>query len=97
MRKNHKRVSFSSFFISSINCELSNCCHGKKYGGAAYWDTEAFLIPFYLGIRNKNIARNLLLFRYNTLNRAIENAKKLGLKGALYPMVTFDGHECHNE
>ncbi len=23
--------------------------------------------------------------------------QKLGLKGALYPMVTFDGVECHNE
>ena len=70
---------------------------GEKYGGAAYWDTEAFLIPFYLGIYDKSVARNLLMFRYNTLNKAIKNASKLGLKGALYPMVTFDGTECHNE
>lgn len=70
---------------------------GEKYGGAAYWDTEAFLIPFYLGIADSSVARNLLLFRYQTLEQAKENAKKLGLSGALYPMVTFDGHECHNE
>lgn len=70
---------------------------GEKYGGAAYWDTEAFLIPFYLGIADASIARNLLLFRYQTLPQAKENAKKIGLSGALYPMVTFDGQECHNE
>lgn len=70
---------------------------GEKYGGAAYWDTEAFLIPFYLGVSQPNVARNLLLFRYNTLEQAKRNAGKLGLKGAFYPMVTFDGNECHNE
>lgn len=70
---------------------------GEKYGGAAYWDTEAFLIPFYLGVSQPNVARNLLLYRYNTLEQAKNNASKLGLKGALYPMVTFDGNECHNE
>ena len=70
---------------------------GEKYGGAAYWDTEAFLLPFYLGVADASVAKNLLLFRYQTLEQAKENAKKLGLSGALYPMVTFDGRECHNE
>jgi len=55
------------------------------------------LIPFYLGIADASVAKNLLLFRYQTLPQAMENAKKLGLSGALYPMVTFDGRECHNE
>lgn len=70
---------------------------GEKYGGAAYWDTEAFLIPFYLGVSEPDTARNLLLYRYNTLEQAKINAAKLGLRGALYPMATFDGNECHNE
>lgn len=70
---------------------------GEKYGGAAYWDTEGFLIPFYLGAADSSVARSLLMFRYNTLEKAKANAKKLGLAGALYPMVTFDGQECHNE
>ncbi len=70
---------------------------GEKYGGAAYWDTEAFLIPFYLGVCSKEVVKNLLLYRFNTLDKAIGNAKLLGLKGALFPMVTFNGHECHNE
>ena len=37
------------------------------------------------------------MFRYNTLEKARENAAKLGVGGALYPMVTFNGEECHNE
>ncbi|GIS04565.1 MAG: hypothetical protein CM15mP107_1850 [Bacteroidota bacterium] len=38
-------------------------------------------------------------YRYHHLSRAIENAEKLGFnKGAaLYPMVTMNGEECHNE
>ncbi|QCX33023.1 glycoside hydrolase family 65 protein [Caloramator sp. E03] len=70
---------------------------GEKYGGSTYWDTEAFCFPFYLCTHDKNVARNLLLYRYNHLEKAKENAKKLGLKGALYPMVTMNGEECHNE
>lgn len=70
---------------------------GEKYGGSTYWDTEAFCLPFYLSCRESSIARNLLLYRYNHLQKAKENAAKLGVKGALYPMVTMNGEECHNE
>lgn len=70
---------------------------GEKYGGSTYWDTEAYCIPFYLSTREEYIAKNLLIYRYNQLEKAKENAAKLGLKGALYPMVTMNGEECHNE
>ncbi len=72
---------------------------GEKYGGSTYWDTEAYCIPFYMGTKKPNVAKNLLLYRYNHLGKAIENAKKLGFKNgaALYPMVTMNGEECHNE
>lgn len=72
---------------------------GEKYGGSTYWDTEAFVLPFYLSTSDTHVARNLLLYRYKQLGRAIENAGKLGFKGgaALYPMVTMNGEECHNE
>lgn len=70
---------------------------GEKYGGATYWDTEAYAIPMYLSIADSNISKNLLLYRYNQLDNAFVNAKKQGLEGALYPMVTFTGIECHNE
>ncbi|MDC1509041.1 family 65 glycosyl hydrolase domain-containing protein, partial [Saprospiraceae bacterium] len=72
---------------------------GEKYGGSTYWDTEAYCLPFYLSTTNESVARNLLIYRYNQLDRAIENAEKLGFSNgaALYPMVTMNGEECHNE
>jgi len=72
---------------------------GEKYGGSTYWDTEAYCIPFYLGTAPANVSKNLLIYRWKHLDRAIENAGKLGFsKGAaLYPMVTMNGEECHNE
>jgi len=72
---------------------------GEKYGGSTYWDTEAYCIPFYMSTKDKEVARNLLVYRYKQLGPAIENAKKLGFTNgaALYPMVTMNGEECHNE
>ena len=70
---------------------------GEKYGGATYWDTEACILPMYLSITDEEVARQLLVYRHNQLEQAYTNAQKQGLKGALYPMVTFTGIECHNE
>jgi len=72
---------------------------GEKYGGSTYWDTEAYCIPFYLSTAPQEVSKNLLIYRYKHLEKAIENAQKLGFdKGAaLYPMVTMNGEECHNE
>jgi maltose phosphorylase len=72
---------------------------GEKYGGSTYWDTEAYCLPFYLGTAEQQVAKNLLIYRHKHLQRAIENAVKLGFKNgaALYPMVTMNGEECHNE
>lgn len=72
---------------------------GEKYGGASYWDTEAYCLPFFLAGHQSNVARQLLLYRFNHLDKAIENASKLGFSdgAALFPMVTMNGEECHNE
>ncbi|WP_248722068.1 glycoside hydrolase family 65 protein [Seonamhaeicola sp. ML3] len=72
---------------------------GEKYGGSTYWDTEAYCIPFYMATKDQSVAKTLLEYRYNHLDRAIENAGKLGFTNgaALYPMVTMNGEECHNE
>jgi maltose phosphorylase len=72
---------------------------GEKYGGSTYWDTEAYCIPFYLGTSDAAIARQLLRYRFQQLPQAIANAQKLGFTSgaALYPMVTMNGEECHNE
>lgn len=72
---------------------------GEKYGGTTYWDTEAYCIPFFLMTAPQEVTRQLLVYRYKHLERAIENAQKLGFGNgaALYPMVTINGEECHNE
>lgn len=72
---------------------------GEKYGGVTYWDTEAYCLPFYLSTSDPKVARNLLVYRYKHLPKAIENAKKLGFVdgAAFYPFVTMNGEECHNE
>ena len=72
---------------------------GEKYGGVTYWDTEAYCLSFYLSTADEKVGRNLVKYRYKHLEKAIENAQKLGFKdhAALYPMVTINGEECHNE
>jgi maltose phosphorylase len=72
---------------------------GEKYGGSTYWDTEAYCLPFYMATKDQAVARNLLKYRYDQLGKAIQNAEKLGFSNgaALYPMVTMNGEECHNE
>lgn len=70
---------------------------GEKYGGATYWDTEAYCFPVYLATAGEEVARQLLRYRFLQLEGAYHNAQQQGLPGALYPMVTFNGIECHNE
>ena len=72
---------------------------GEKYGGVTYWDTEAYCLPFYLSTAPQQVSKNLLIYRHNHLQKAIENAEKLGFTNgaALFPMVTINGEECHNE
>ncbi|MCO7150608.1 glycoside hydrolase family 65 protein [Vagococcus lutrae] len=70
---------------------------GEKYGGATYWDTEAYIVPMYLSVADKQVTEQLLEYRYQQLPGAFHNAQQQGLAGALYPMVTFNGIECHNE
>ena len=72
---------------------------GEKYGGVTYWDTEAYCLPFYLSTSTQDVSKKLLIYRHRHLAKAIENAQKLGFENgaALYPMVTINGEECHNE
>ena len=72
---------------------------GEKYGGVTYWDTEAYCLPFYLSTAPLEVSKKLLVYRHRHLPKAIENAKNLGFSNgaALYPMVTINGEECHNE
>lgn len=67
---------------------------GEGYEGHYFWDTEMYIFPFFL-LTNPEIARNLLLFRYQILDYARENAKIVGhKKGILYAWRTIMGKEC---
>lgn len=70
---------------------------GEKYGGATYWDTEAYIVPMYLCVTDPSVTKALLEYRHDQLPGAFHNAKEQGMPGALFPMVTFNGIECHNE
>jgi len=57
---------------------------GEGYKFAILWDTEFLMFPYYL-FTNPRQARNLLLYRYNGLDGARENARKNGCRGAQFP------------
>ncbi len=67
---------------------------GEGYEGHYFWDTEMYIQPFFI-LTNAIISKNLIDYRYRTLNYARENARILGhRKGALYPWRTIMGKEC---
>ena len=55
----------------------------EGYLGHVFWDTEIFILPFFI-YNFPDVARNMLLYRYNTLDGAKKNALKMGYKGAKY-------------
>ncbi|MGM0547808.1 MAG: glycoside hydrolase family 65 protein [Bacillota bacterium] len=66
---------------------------GEHYEGHYFWDTESYVLPFY-AFQRPEVARNLLLFRYNTLDQARKNADRMKLDGALFPWRTINGQEA---
>ncbi|MBD3320586.1 MAG: family 65 glycosyl hydrolase [Chitinivibrionales bacterium] len=64
----------------------------EVYYGWIFWDTETYCIPAYV-FYNPIAAKKLLLFRYNTLQQAIDRAQELGHEGARYPFCTINGQE----
>ncbi|MCF8001447.1 MAG: glycoside hydrolase family 65 protein [Halanaerobiales bacterium] len=56
---------------------------GEGYKGHVFWDTEIFILPFYI-YNYPKIARSLLKYRYNTLDGARKKAKDNGYKGAMF-------------
>lgn len=57
---------------------------GEGYKGHAFWDTEIFILPFFI-FSNPSAAKPLLLYRYRGLEGARKKAAALGYKGAMYP------------
>jgi len=65
---------------------------GEAYKGHVFWDTEIFMLPFYV-FTDPPSARALLMYRYHTLPAAREKARRLGYRGALYAWESTDTGE----
>lgn len=57
---------------------------GEGYKGHVFWDTEVFLLPYYL-YNQPDIARQLLRYRWHNLPGAQRKARRCGYQGALFP------------
>jgi maltose phosphorylase len=68
---------------------------GEAYNGHTFWDTETYCLPFYI-FSDPQAARNLLSYRYATLDAARERARALDCCGACYPVATLNGEEGCN-
>ena len=69
---------------------------GKGYFGHTFWDTEIYMLPYFVWSDPKG-ARSLLEYRYNCLDAARKNAKDSGFEGAKYPWEAAwitDGDTC---
>jgi trehalose/maltose hydrolase-like predicted phosphorylase len=92
--RDQKLVRFSVFHLLQMapfhSDRLSVPARGysfNRYHGLYYWDTEAFLLPFYT-FTFPAVARNLLAFRSRTLDGARRTARRLGGSGAAFPWMT---------
>ncbi len=62
---------------------------GQVYKGAVFWDTEMFMLPFFLHTRPE-VARNLVMYRIHTLDGARRKAAEYGFRGAFYAWESQD-------
>jgi trehalose/maltose hydrolase-like predicted phosphorylase len=65
---------------------------GAAYKGHVFWDTEIYMLPFYI-FTCPRAARSLLEYRYHTLEAARSKARSFGFRGAMYPWESADTGE----
>ena len=62
---------------------------GAAYNGHVFWDTEIFMLPFYV-LTWPEAARALLTYRHRTLPAARDKAARHGERGAFYAWESAD-------
>ncbi len=65
---------------------------GEGYEGHYFWDTEIYVLPFFIYTRPE-IARALLRYRCGILDKARARAVEMSQRGALFPWRTIGGEE----
>jgi trehalose/maltose hydrolase-like predicted phosphorylase len=70
-----------------------------KYGEAPLIGIPKPIASRFTWLQRSEVARNLLTYRYNQLDKAIEMLRKTlaSRMGGPLSMVTMNGEECHNE
>ena len=93
-------LRYSLYHLCSIAPHNTDRCgiparglSGQVYKGAAFWDTEMFMLPFFQ-FTDKKAARNLLKYRINTLPGAQRKAKEFGFQGAFF---AWESHETGDD
>ena len=62
---------------------------GQVYKGSVAWDTELFMLPFYLNT-DLDSARKIIMYRIHTLDGAMRKASSYGYKGAFFALQSQD-------
>jgi trehalose/maltose hydrolase-like predicted phosphorylase len=62
---------------------------GEAYRGHVFWDTEIYMLPFYV-LTDPPAAQALLMYRFHTLDAARRKAREHGYEGALYAWESAD-------
>ncbi|MBT8254948.1 MAG: glycoside hydrolase family 65 protein, partial [Bacteroidia bacterium] len=62
---------------------------GEGYKGHVFWDTEIFLLPFYI-FTQPETAKALIMYRYHTMQDAKVYAKENGCEGARFAWESTD-------
>ncbi len=93
-----KALNFALYHLVSAG-ESSGCASigargltGRGYHGHVFWDTEVFMLPFFIATHPPT-ARGLLDYRHRLLPAARAKAASLGYKGALFPWESADNGE----
>ena len=63
---------------------------GQTYKGAVFWDTEMFMLDFFL-MTDPATARTLMRYRIDTLGGALKKAAYYGFDGAFYAWESQEG------
>ncbi len=91
-------IRFSLFHLKSQLPTINNASigatglTGPNYSGKVFWDTEMYLMPYYL-FTNPESCKGLILYRTKLLDKARERAREIGNEGALYSWCSIDGEE----
>lgn len=92
-----KALNYSIYHLNCIAPRHSSSCSiparglsGQVYKGAVFWDTEMFMLDYYLH-SCPEVARTLIRYRIDTLEGAKKKAAQYGFDGAFYAWESQEG------